>query len=300
MTGAIFVNALVERKQLLRQTPMATMAFFMTIVCWPAAEGHCASLPASSDAVLNETFSGSVLNSDRWTIAERAGNKAVGQLQCYTRASVSVNNGLVITAERKRKENEIDHCRDFSFVSGRLKTTMSFLYGRVSVRAKLLSAPGYWPAIWLRTPEGAPFNGEIDIVEGIGQQPNLVQSTVHGWENGVNLGHNCAYLSSDGRTARFPHLNNHCSSVSHRLERNFDEQFHDFEIDWRPTSITWSIDGISYYEAREYVPHEPMVLILELAVGGIMGGPVSTRTRSPAMMEIQEIRISPHPSGDVR
>jgi beta-glucanase (GH16 family) len=52
-----------------------------------------------------------------------------------------------------------------------------FLYGRIEVSAKIPSALGSWPAIWMlgtnHSEVGWPACGEIDIMEHVGYDPNL-------------------------------------------------------------------------------------------------------------------------------
>lgn len=54
-------------------------------------------------------------------------------------------------------------------------------YGKVEVRARLGSAQGAWPAIWM-LPEGAvwPHGGEIDIMEHLNYD-SIVYQTVHSY-----------------------------------------------------------------------------------------------------------------------
>lgn len=58
----------------------------------------------------------------------------------------------------------------------------SFEGGRLDIRAKVTSARGAWPAIWLMPSEGGswPLNGEIDIMEHLNYDTGAYQ-TVHSW-----------------------------------------------------------------------------------------------------------------------
>ena len=54
-------------------------------------------------------------------------------------------------------------------------------YGFYEVRAKLPCARGTWPAIWMLPVDMKkwPDDGEIDIMEQVGAEPNLIYSTLH-------------------------------------------------------------------------------------------------------------------------
>ncbi len=57
----------------------------------------------------------------------------------------------------------------------------NFTYGKVEVRAKMESAKGSWPAIWLlsrKNDDSWPANGEIDIMEHLNFD-NFIHSTIH-------------------------------------------------------------------------------------------------------------------------
>lgn len=100
------------------------------------------------------------------------------ELQWYQSQNAFVKDGcLVIEGRRERFPNPYyvagsrDWRRNREFVdytSSCLTTRLSyqFLYGRVEVRAKIPTAKGSWPAIWLLGNKWEwPLNGEIDMME---------------------------------------------------------------------------------------------------------------------------------------
>jgi len=60
---------------------------------------------------------------------------------------------------------------------------------------------------------------------------------------------------------------------------DFSADFHTFSVEWNASSITWSVDGVAYWQRTpaadaahaqwnaEYLPYSPMYLILNTAVG---------------------------------
>ena len=149
----------------------------------------------------------------------------------------------------------------------------------------LSAGTGLWPALWLRTPEKLPFDGEIDVVEAGGSHPDSLMSTVHHWQNAHHLGSQCATI----------HYNNpgRCEPVDVALPagHDFSTDYHTFSIEWRADHITWFLDGKPYFTARDYVPQMPMRLVLELHVGGSFDGPVTADTPSTVSMDVARVRV---------
>jgi len=109
------------------------------------------------------------------------GNK---ELQFYTerrKENARVENGrLIIEARRDAAENH-------RYTSARLvsKGKGDWTYGRFEVRAKLPSGRGTWPAIWMLPSLKSygesdwPDNGEIDVMEHVGFDPDVIHASAH-------------------------------------------------------------------------------------------------------------------------
>ena len=100
------------------------------------------------------------------------------EAQWYQRQNAFVKDGcLVIEGRREHRRNpnymagsnDWRTNREFiEYTSSSLTTrlTQQFLYGRFEIRAKIPTATGAWPAIWLLGNKWEwPQNGEIDIME---------------------------------------------------------------------------------------------------------------------------------------
>lgn len=192
---------------------------------------------------------------------------ANGEQQYYTNKSANLrvqNGSLLLEAHNQAYEG-------YNYTSARIDTLgkEDFLYGKLVVRAVLPSGIGTWPAIWMLpsqpkyaklSPRPNPNDGEIDIAESIGLQPHVVYGVAHSLaypENGVDR----SYYN----TVTVP---------------GNDHAFHNYEIDWTPTAITYRIDGRAYY-AYHKAPHadwrswpfdQPFYLIINLALGGGWAG----------------------------
>ena len=76
--------------------------------------------------------------------------------------------------------------------------------------------------------------------------------------------------------------------------------FHTVAIEWRPGEILWEVNGRQHAELRpaDIAPHPwvfddlPFYLILNLAVGGTLGGKVVPEDM-PAEMRVDWVRVYP-------
>jgi beta-glucanase (GH16 family) len=159
---------------------------------------------------------------------------------------------------------------------------MDFHYGRMEVRAKMPKGKGAWPAIWTlginRDTIGWPRCGEIDILEWLGWLPKGVWGSVH-------------YPDSRGN-----HLFFITGHVAHDTI-DLSEQFHVYAMEWDSTRIHIFLNDIKYatYTKAELKPAgwepftKPHYLLLNLAMGGISGGPID-ESMFPFVYEIDYVR----------
>jgi beta-glucanase (GH16 family) len=211
------------------------------------------------------------------------------ELQYYARArseNARVEGGrLIITARRERLSGEADYGGQ-AFSSARLITRgkASWTYGFMEVRAKLPCSLGTWPAIWTLGTGGVwPDDGEIDLMEQRGTSSAAkkeVLGTVHtrayNYSNGL-LG------VAPGATTSLPDA---CGA------------FHNYQLTWTAERITIGLDGRGYFDyARpqnadnaRWPFDKPQYLLLNLAMGGDLGGAVPSGFTSD-QMEVEYVRV---------
>lgn len=214
----------------------------------------------------------------KWTYDIGTGENGWGnqELQYYTSGSdnVIIEDGLLkIKAKKENYEGA-------NYTSARLKTQgkYSFTYGKVEIRAKLPSAAGTWPALWMLgsniSTVGWPKCGEIDIMEQNGWDKNKVSSALHN-------------QSSFGNT-----INDKAVDVP-----TSTSAFHTYSVNWTPDEITFAVDGDEYYT---YSPEDktvtnwpydsPHFIILNVAMGGNTGGDVPENF-TESSMHIDYVRV---------
>lgn len=190
------------------------------------------------------------------------GNK---ELQYYTKnrpENARVEGGNLVVEARKealKPENAYTSARLLSRGKGGSQT-----YGRFEVRAQIPGGRGTWPAIWMLPDQNLygnkswPDNGEIDIMEHVGYDPNVIHASTH-----------CK--------SYYFRTNNQKTGVT--IIPDATTAFHVYAIEWTPETITAEIDGQLYFAARNegtgwqaWPWDKPFHVLLNVAVGGEWGG----------------------------
>ncbi|MDR1130111.1 MAG: family 16 glycosylhydrolase [Prevotellaceae bacterium] len=236
--------------------------------------------------VWNDEFSASsngrktLAKQSKWQFEEGHGDNGWGnnELQNYvpgfagTDTCAFMSNGtLKIVAQKHGSE----------VISARMNTKESWLYGYFEARLKLPGGRGTWPAFWMlpRNFVFWPDDGEIDIMEEVGFNPNWVSSAIH-----------CkAYYHSIGT-----------QKTGEKFVSSAESDFHVYAVEWTPDYIRGYVDGEYYFEFlndkagnRDTWPfNAPFYLKLNLAWGGNWGGAQGVdESILPATYEIDYVRV---------
>ncbi len=255
---------------------LATLPIWLS-ACTPSAQQKtraCEWAPVASD---NFKTSGSP-NSHFWIHETGGDGWGNHELQNYT---ASVENSRVVD---QKLVIEARHDRS-GYSSARLRSAQAWTYGRFDIRSKLPHGRGLWPAIWLIAEKKNygdsywPDNGELDIMENVGFSPNLVFGTAHSKK------HNVFNHSERGKAVFVPDAEN---------------EFHKYSIIWLPKKIEYLVDDSVYFrinrngEDWQTWPYDkPFVLVVNLAVGGDLGGQKGVdESIFPARFELESVTVS--------
>ena len=227
-----------------------------------------------------------LLDSKVWNYEE--GFKRNHEAQWYQKANAYCKDGnLVIEARKEKKSRRNPGFRENSsrwpeniekihYTSASVNTAekKEFLYGRVEVRAKIPTAGGSWPAIWLLG-RGMdwPSNGEIDMMEYYRRQgvPHILA--------------NACWGTDKPWTAKW---NSKAIPFTHFTDRDaqWADKFHVWRMDWDEQSIRLYLDDELLNEIRQdeavngklgngEQPFKKLqYLLLNLALGGDNGGEI--------------------------
>jgi beta-glucanase (GH16 family) len=154
-----------------------------------------------------------------------------GELQYYSSRrpeNAVVDDGKLLITARIETLNNLPDYGGQKYTSARMITQdrQAWTYGYFDIRAKLPCGGGTWPAIWtLGTTRGEwPLNGEIDIMEYVGNDPNWVSGFVH-----TPSGY------AGGGQGRRTILEDAC------------QDFHNFQMLWTEDKLEFAVDGKKYY-----------------------------------------------------
>jgi beta-glucanase (GH16 family) len=209
-----------------------------------------------------------------------------GELQYYARErpeNARVEGGRLIITARKEQLSSAPDWGGQNYTSVRLVTRgkASWTTGFFEVRAKMPCGQGTWPAIWMLGTGGRwPEDGEIDILEQTGQDKGRVLGTIH--TRAYNYFNGTLGVGQGASTA----LPTACTA------------FHDYQLTWTADHIRIGVDGVQYFEFANpkagdpdrWPFDNPQYLILNLAIGGSLGGAVDPAF-TDQRMEVDHVRV---------
>ena len=244
--------------------------------------------PALARLAWRDEFNGRSLDLRKWRY-DTSRNKEGwynGELQYYSAGraeNIRVANGR-LTIEARHETLDPANYRDWGgqhYTSAKIISKQAWTYGFYEVRAKLPCARGTWPAIWMlpKDMRNWPDDGEIDIMEQVGSEPNLIYASLH--------------------TALFNHTKKTQRSAQ-KLVPTSCSAFHVYQLDWQPGSIAIGVDGRGILRVLDDQPggrgawpfNTPFDLILNLAIGGDWAAAKGIDNAAmPQRMEVDYVRI---------
>merc|ERR1712178_333943 len=209
--------------------------------------------------VFRDDFDGhGAVDTEKWEHVHVGGGFGNNEKQFYTNRE---DNSFVSDGTLKIKALR-EHYGGEGYTSAKLQTRADFLYGKVSIRARLPDgqATGTWAALWMmpRNSEYGtwPQSGEIDIMEHVGYDSGKVHGTVHA---------GCCYHSIGTQVGGSSH-----ADVG---------DWHIYQVEWNPEIVKFALDGSVYQtyvktsdDPVQWPFNKPFYVIMNLAVGGDWGG----------------------------
>lgn len=201
--------------------------------------------------------------------------------------NVRIENGLLVL-EAVKQNYEGRH-----YTSARINTQgkFDFTHGKLEADMRLPAGRGTWPAFWLLPDHprynqakygvaqdqnfGWLLNGEIDIMEAIGAEPNLNQPDAHTY----------SARKTDQFTKAVP-------------VKNMYQGFHRYGLEKTPASLIFTLDGMAVYEVKrtsddpkKWPYEQPYYPILNLAIGGDWANQKGIDNSSaPWKLEVKSVR----------
>lgn len=166
-------------------------------------------------------------------------------------------------------------------ISARINTTKSWTYGYFEARLRMPTGKGTWPAFWMmpKNFQNWPLDGEIDILEYVGYDPNVVVASIH--------------------TQAYNHGIGTQKTASKRIQ-NAEKEFHVYALEWTADKMDAYVDGVKYFtfvndktgNKNTWPFNAPFYVKLNLAWGGNWGGAQGIDPSVlPATYEIDYVRV---------
>jgi beta-glucanase (GH16 family) len=185
-----------------------------------------------------------------------------GELQWYVNPAYaptaaanpfSISNGVLTISANPASAAIQSQIGGYHYTSGLLNTHSSFsqTYGYFEMRADMPTEQGVWPAFWL-LPEDGSWPPELDVVEMRGQDSKTINTTVHSGATGAH------------------------TMTSFPVKVPSTDGFHTYGVLWDADHVTWYFDDVAIAQAATPTDmHEPMYMLVNLAVGGAAGTPTN-------------------------
>ena len=243
--------------------------------------------PTGARLVWSDEFNGRRLDLRKWrydTAFNKKGwfNKELQYYSAGWPGNIRLRDGHLIIEARRETPSKARDWGGQHYTSGRIISKgPGWTYGFYEVRARLPCARGTWPAIWMLpvAMKKWPDDGEIDIMEQVGSEPNLIYASLH--------------------TGLFNHVLNTQRSAQ-RLVPTSCTAFHRYQLDWRPDQIVIGVDDIGILRVLNNQPggkgawpfFTPFNLILNLAMGGDWAAAKGMDDAAlPQRMEVDYVRV---------
>ena len=230
--------------------------------------------PEGYTLVWNDEFDGTELGGD-WTYEIAGPGFVNNELQSYVKGTdvAEVSDGT-LKIHLYKDGNDIKSARIYA------KRNQGWQYGYIEASIKLPEGKGTWPAFWMMPVNFRtwPGDGEIDIMESVGYDPNVVVSTIH-----------CNKYNNTGTAIE---------SARKKVPTAQDE-FHVYAMEWTADKMTFLVDGeplLTYANdgtGEDAWPFDkPFYVILNLAWGGAWGGQQGVdESCLPAVMKVDYVRV---------
>jgi beta-glucanase (GH16 family) len=235
-------------------------------------------VPDGYELVWHDEFNeGSEPNTSNWYYETGAGGWGNNELQNYVKCYMA---GVQLAKVSEGTLKIICQKINGTVYSIRMNTNESWKYGYFEARLKLPIGRGTWPAFWMLSKNltSWPGDGEIDIMEEVGYEPNYVSSTIH-----------CnAYNGGNGM-----------QKTAKKLVIDAQTEFHVYATEWTETCIRSFVDGVEIFrynndgKGLDFWPYNvPFYLKLNLAWGGDWGGAQGVdESVLPATYEVDYVRV---------
>lgn len=229
--------------------------------------------------VWQDNFDAQELDTTKWTKIPPNhadwGNYMTSDPICY-----DFKDGKIYLKGIKNKDTSKD---PRPYLTGGIYTKgkFAFQYGKIEICAKLESARGAWPAMWMLAEQkkyGAyPRNGEIDIMEHLNFD-KIIYQTTHSYY-----------------TLELGQKNN---PMHHGTTKIDSDKFNVFGLTWYPDKLVFSLNGVDTFtypkvegvDPSQWPYDQPFYILIDQQLGGSWVGKIKDKDL-PVNMIVDWVKV---------
>lgn len=229
--------------------------------------------------VWQDNFTARELDTSKWSKAPR-GDADWNRHMSNDPACYALKDGLLYLRGIRNPDTLKDNR---PFLTGGIisKGKFAFQYGRIEIRAKLGSAQGAWPAMWMLAEQDKygkyPRNGEIDIMEHLNYD-SIIYQTTHSW-----------YTLELKQDKNPPH---------HGTASLRPGEFNVFGLEWFPDRLVFTLNGketfryprVSGVDPSQWPYDQPFFILIDQQLGGSWVGKVAPE-QLPVEMVVDWVKV---------
>lgn len=217
-------------------------------------------------------------NTDNWTYEVANPGFVNSELQYYVAGVTNSGDTLAAVSNGTLKLKTAKISGNVYSIRMYGKKSTGWKYGYIEARLKLPTGVGTWPAFWMMPVNFTawPDDGEMDIMEEVGFNPNVIVSSLH----------------AKNHYAGNPKSGNTTCSTS-------QTEFHKYAMEWTATSIKFLLDDKVFYTYNnpgtgvgDWPYDAAFYVILNMAWGGTWGGQKGVDEKClPTTYEVDYVRV---------
>jgi len=229
--------------------------------------------------VWQDDFEGNKLDTTKWTKIppNKAdwGNYMTSDPSCYEFTNGKLHLKGIVNPDTTKDERP--------YLTGGIwsKGKFAFQYGKIEIHAKLESAQGCWPAMWMLAEQkkyGAyPRNGEIDIMEHLNFDSIIYQTTHSYYTLELGKKHN---------------------PMHHGTTKIDTDKFNTFGLTWYPDKLVFSLNGVDTFtyprvegvDKSQWPYDQPFFILIDQQLGGSWVGEVKAEDL-PVSMIVDWVKV---------
>lgn len=230
--------------------------------------------------VWNDEFDSGSVPGDDWTHEVWGPYTVNNELQYYVDGATPAGSRVTEVSDGTLKINCLKESGNVYSARLYAKVKEGWKYGYIEASIKLPGGKGTWPAFWMMPVNYTswPDDGEIDIMEEVGYNPNYCVSTIH-----------CNKYNNGGTSVES--ATNYIATA--------ESEFHTYALEWTADYMTFYHDNVAVLTysndgmGNDAWPFgNPFYVILNVAWGGSWGGAMGVdESVLPATMEVDYVRV---------